>query len=101
MGDAERGEGGAAMAPVKKDPPKGAAGAAFTAMKRVVDAGWSPTLNFSARMARQGAKTDAQIVDVQNLAAEQPDRVRTLEAAWKQWNAELMEPLWMDPKPMR
>jgi hypothetical protein len=32
-------------------------------MKRVVDAGWSPTLNFSARMTRQGAKTDAQIVE--------------------------------------
>lgn len=31
-----------------------------------------------------------------NLAAEQPDRVRKMEAAWKRWNAELKEPLWPD-----
>ena len=35
-----------------------------------------------------------------NLAAEQPDRVRALEAAWKQWNAEQRDPLWTDPQPM-
>jgi hypothetical protein len=29
-----------------------------------------------------------------NLATEQPDRVRKMEAAWKRWNAELKEPLW-------
>jgi len=34
-----------------------------------------------------------------NLAAEQPDLVRSLEAAWKQWNSELKEPLWPDPRP--
>jgi uncharacterized protein (DUF1800 family) len=75
----EMSEGGAAMAPAKKDPPKGAAGAAFTAMKRVVDAGWSPTLNFSARMTRQGSKTDAQIVDAMLsdlLACEAPQDTR-------------------------
>jgi arylsulfatase A-like enzyme len=32
-----------------------------------------------------------------NLAAEQPDRVRALEAAWKQWDAEMKEPLWPEP----
>jgi arylsulfatase A-like enzyme len=29
-----------------------------------------------------------------NLAAEQPKRVRAMEAAWNKWNAELKEPLW-------
>lgn len=58
-------ESGASMAAApKKDAPKGAAGTAFTAMKRVVDAGWAPAHNFSARMRSRGAQTDAQIADV-------------------------------------
>lgn len=42
-----------------------------------------------------------------NLAAGQPDRVRTMEATWKRWNAELAEPMWTDaprepgPGPLR
>lgn len=39
----------------------------------------------------------ADISEKKNLAAEQPDRVRAMAAVWKQWNAELKEPLWMDP----
>lgn len=38
--------------------------------------------------------------EMRNLAAEQPDRVRTMEAAWKHWDAELREPLWRDPPPI-
>ena len=37
------------------------------------------------------------IGEKKDLAAEHPDRVRKMEAAWKQWNAELKEPLWSDP----
>ncbi len=39
------------------------------------------------------------IGEKKNLAAEQPDRVRAMEATWKKWNAELKEPLWTDPSP--
>ncbi len=31
-----------------------------------------------------------------NLADEQPKRVRKMEAAWKKWDSELKEPLWSD-----
>ena len=36
------------------------------------------------------------ICEKKNLAAEQPDRVQTMESAWRRWNAELKEPLWSD-----
>jgi len=41
---------------------KGAGSIAYQALRRVQDAGWAPTLNFSARLQRAGAKTDAEIV---------------------------------------
>jgi len=41
---------------------KGAGSVAYQALRRVQDAGWAPTLNFSARLQRAGAKTDAEIV---------------------------------------
>ena len=41
---------------------KGAGSLAYQALRRVQDAGWAPNLNFSARLARAGAKTDAEIV---------------------------------------
>ncbi|MBK7642442.1 MAG: DUF1800 domain-containing protein [Planctomycetes bacterium] len=41
---------------------KGAGSAAYQALRRVQDSGWAPNLNFSARMQRAGASTDAQIV---------------------------------------
>lgn len=31
--------------------------------------------------------------EAKNLAAERPERVRGLRAAWEQWNAELKDPL--------
>jgi uncharacterized protein (DUF1800 family) len=41
---------------------KGAGSLAYQALRRVQDAGWAPNLNFSARLARAGAKSDAEIV---------------------------------------
>jgi uncharacterized protein (DUF1800 family) len=41
---------------------KGAGSVAYQALRRVQDAGWAPSLNFSARLRRAGAKTDAEIV---------------------------------------
>jgi hypothetical protein len=35
-----------------------------------------------------------------NLAAAQPERVRAMETAWRRWNAEMKEPLWIDPPPV-
>jgi len=32
--------------------------------------------------------------ETQNLAAQQPEKVRTLEARWKEWNNEQAEPAW-------
>ncbi len=34
--------------------------------------------------------------ETKNLAAEQPERVRAMQAAWKQWDAENREPLWQE-----
>jgi uncharacterized protein (DUF1800 family) len=42
---------------------KGAGSVAYQALRKVQEAGWAPNLNFSARLERAGAKTDAQIVD--------------------------------------
>ncbi len=36
----------------------------------------------------------ADIGETKNLAAQHPDKVREMEAAWQRWNAELKEPLW-------
>lgn len=33
-----------------------------------------------------------------DLAAEQPERVRSMRAAWEAWNAQLMDPAWPQPK---
>jgi len=41
---------------------KGAGSIAYQALRRVQDSGWAPNLNFSARLQRVGAKTDAEIV---------------------------------------
>jgi len=35
--------------------------------------------------------------ETRNLAAEQPDRVERLRAAWERWNAELPPPAWRGP----
>lgn len=35
-----------------------------------------------------------------NLAAANPERVSTMEAAWRKWDAELMEPRWTEPPPI-
>jgi arylsulfatase A-like enzyme len=40
----------------------------------------------------------SDIGEKKNLAAEQPHRVRALENAWQQWDAELKEPLWGAPR---
>jgi hypothetical protein len=42
---------------------KGAGSVAYQALRRVQEAGWAPNLNFSARLARGGARSDAEIVD--------------------------------------
>ena len=34
-----------------------------------------------------------------NLAANEPEKVKELAAAWKAWDAELMEPAWRPPQP--
>jgi arylsulfatase A-like enzyme len=36
------------------------------------------------------------IGESKNLAAEQPERVRAMESAWKTWDAENKDPLWTD-----
>jgi uncharacterized protein (DUF1800 family) len=76
----EMAEGGANMSgSAKKEAPKGAAGTAFTAMKRVVDAGWAPTHNFSARLKLRGAARDQEIVEAllqDLLATEAPQDTR-------------------------
>lgn len=59
----EEGATRAMKAGEKREAPKGAVGAAYTALKRVIDAGWGPTANFTARLQQLGARTDAQIVD--------------------------------------
>jgi uncharacterized protein (DUF1800 family) len=41
---------------------KGAGSVAYEALRRVKDSGWAPNLNFSARLQRAGAQSDAQIV---------------------------------------
>jgi hypothetical protein len=41
---------------------KGAGSIAYQALRKVQDAGWAPNLNFSARLKRAGAQTDAGIV---------------------------------------
>jgi hypothetical protein len=35
--------------------------------------------------------------ETRNLAAEQPDRVERLRAAWERWNGELPPPAWRGP----
>jgi uncharacterized protein (DUF1800 family) len=41
---------------------KGAGSVAYQALRKVQEAGWAPNLNLSARLARAGAKSDAEIV---------------------------------------
>lgn len=41
----------------------------------------------------------ADIGETKNLAAEQPDRVRAMEAEWRKWDAANQEPLWKDRPP--
>ena len=38
------------------------------------------------------------IGETKNLAAEQPDRVAAMKAAWQRWDAQNMEPLWTEPR---
>ena len=42
---------------------KGGAGFAYQALRRVEATGWRPSLNFTARMMKDNASTDAEIVD--------------------------------------
>ena len=42
---------------------KGAGSVAYQALRRVQDSGWAPNLNFSARLERSGARSDAEIVE--------------------------------------
>lgn len=42
----------------------------------------------------------ADVGETTNLAAEQPERARAMEAAWRRWDGELKEPLWTDPVPI-
>jgi len=58
---------------------KGAGSIAYQALRRVQDAGWAPNLNFSARLAKAGMKTDKEIVDrmlADLLAIPAPDDTR-------------------------
>jgi arylsulfatase A-like enzyme len=63
-----------------------------------------------AGLARKGrfAVTEPQLFNVaadagetRNLAAEQPERVEQLRAAWERWNAQLPPPAWRGPDPPR
>jgi hypothetical protein len=39
--------------------------------------------------------------ETRNVAAEQPERVGQLRAAWERWDAELPPPRWRGPDPPR
>jgi hypothetical protein len=49
------------MAKRLKNGKKG--GFAYEALRRTQDSGWAPTLNFTVRLQRLGAASDAEIVD--------------------------------------
>ena len=40
---------------------------------------------------------EADLGETKNLAAEKPELVRRLDAAWQSWNAGMAPPLWMMP----
>jgi len=42
----------------------------------------------------------ADMGEAHDQAAAQPERVRAMEAAWRQWNEQLQEPAWVDPPPV-
>lgn len=59
----------------------------------------------AASVAGQPIITEARLYDVakdpgerENLAASQPEKVKELDAAWQNWNAQLVPPLWLQPK---
>lgn len=59
---------------------------------------WKLVKNHAEPLALYNLADD--IGEQKNLADEQPGRVRAMEAAWKQWDAQNKEPLWTDsPKP--
>lgn len=66
-----------ALAARLKNSKKG--GAAYDALRRAQDAGWTPSIHFTARLRRAGLTTDAQIVDhflAQLLAITPPPETR-------------------------
>lgn len=56
---------------------------------------WKLVKNDLAPLALYNLAND--IGEKMNLTAGQPLRVQAMEAAWKRWNAEMREPLWIDP----
>jgi arylsulfatase A-like enzyme len=57
---------------------------------------WKLVRNNREPVALYNLATD--IGETNNLAAEQPDRVATIKAAWQRWDAQNKEPLWTDPR---
>jgi len=55
---------------------------------------WKLVKNHREPVALYNLVTD--IGESKNLAAEQPERVRAMESAWKTWDAENKDPLWTD-----
>lgn len=66
-GDKQEMEGGkqpnARRPSQKPGAKKGGGGFAYQALRRLEGTGWSPAINFTARMQKSGGLTDAQIVD--------------------------------------
>jgi uncharacterized protein (DUF1800 family) len=65
-GDTKDGDGDKttpAKRPVRPANKRGGSGFAYQALRRVEATGWRPALNFSARMMKDNANTDAEIVD--------------------------------------
>ena len=57
---------------------------------------WKLVKNDREPVALYHLATD--IGETNNLAAEQPDRVAALQAAWQRWDAPNREPLWTEPR---
>lgn len=58
---------------------------------------WKLVKNDLAPLALYHLASD--IGETRNLAAEQPERVREMQAAWERWDSENQEPLWRDVAP--
>jgi arylsulfatase A-like enzyme len=95
----------------KKEPPHPALYWRFGAQMAIRMGDWklvkAPDGNAGELRRRRGDAdtTGAQLFNLasdmgekNNLAGQKPDKVKTLEAAWKKWNAELQEPRWLPPQ---